>query len=526
MARWIDRLTETVAKSEAEGLAVGGSAGWWQSRWLWLALAAVSVLPFLLSPLPPLGDLFSHIGRYHIMLDGRRSPYLSRYFHFQWDLIPNLGQDLLVLAVAPLMGAERAGIFLSALIPPLMILLMRELSKAAHGAVQPTALLALPFVYSFTYLYGFMNYHTGVVVVLAAMLVWLRARDWRPVPRIALLALISLVAWVAHMSAWAILLVAIGSFELVVAVNRHGWSPKRVVAQVLPTMLPMVLPGLITLARYSPDAVTAAKPSLFLWLYYLKFYWLTFPLRDESKLLDLASLLFIAAVPALLFAVRRLRLDAGLALAAAIVFALFWVVPTDLMGGFYADMRLLPVFWIFFLLACRGRWANRRQAQIVALAALALFGVRMAVTTHAWIVRGASLQAELGALDHVPVGARIAHLSPERKCKSWHNTGIHHLASLGIVRRDAFVSSEWDIPGQQLMQPTYLRGSVYNINALMNPPGQDCGGYTAEAWLAGLPRDRFDFVWLFSAPAPGDTRDWLEPVYRGPTGTLYRIVHH
>src|SRR3546814_2855449 len=68
---------------------------WWASRSLWLLLALLSLLPFLLSPLPPQADLFSHIGRYHVMVFGEQSEFLRRYYSFNWTLIGNLGQDLL-----------------------------------------------------------------------------------------------------------------------------------------------------------------------------------------------------------------------------------------------------------------------------------------------------------------------------------------------------------------------------------------------------------------------------------------------
>ncbi|HXD02474.1 MAG TPA: hypothetical protein VN627_04120, partial [Novosphingobium sp.] len=91
------------------------------------------MLPFMCTPLPPLGDLYSHIGRYHVMLTHGESPYLDRYYEFHWALIPNMGQDLLMVPVGRLLGAERGGILLSALILPATILGIRAVSIAAHG---------------------------------------------------------------------------------------------------------------------------------------------------------------------------------------------------------------------------------------------------------------------------------------------------------------------------------------------------------------------------------------------------------
>src|SRR3546814_12846452 len=79
---------------------------------------------------------------YHVMVFGEQSEFLRRYYSFNWTLIGNLGQDLLVYPLVPVLGAERAAFLLTALIPPATILGIRQLSLAAHGEVQPSALAA------------------------------------------------------------------------------------------------------------------------------------------------------------------------------------------------------------------------------------------------------------------------------------------------------------------------------------------------------------------------------------------------
>ena len=46
--------------------------GWWESRWLWLALILGSAVPLLYPPVPPLVDLLGHMGRYRWLLVGDR----------------------------------------------------------------------------------------------------------------------------------------------------------------------------------------------------------------------------------------------------------------------------------------------------------------------------------------------------------------------------------------------------------------------------------------------------------------------
>ena len=70
-----------------------------------LALVLLSCVPLLWPDVPPLTDLPGHMGRYRVQLDLATSPDLQQYFGFDWQVIGNLGVDLLVEALAP---ADRA----------------------------------------------------------------------------------------------------------------------------------------------------------------------------------------------------------------------------------------------------------------------------------------------------------------------------------------------------------------------------------------------------------------------------------
>jgi hypothetical protein len=491
---------------------------WYEARWLWLLLAALSALPFAVTALPPLGDLYSHIGRYHVMLEHGRSPFLDRYYEFSWGLIPNLGQDLPMALLGRWLGAERGGILLCALIPPFLILGMRALSIAVHGRVQPHILFALPFALSYTYLYGFVNYHTGIVVLIWAMAVWWRLRDQPAALRAGVFAGLSFVTWLCHLSAWGLLLCAVGVFELVEGIRRSGWRPWAVISPLLTVTLPMLIPlALMFGGRKEGMPLEALAPD-----FRLKLVWLAFPLRDEWKALDLASLALIGFAVLACVGARKLKLSPALAAYAALTFGLYWAIPTALMGGYYADLRLLPVAWIAGLSACRladvPKWRNA-----LAAVAVVLFALRIAVTANAWDERGDSLRADLEAIDRLPRGARIFALTPDRNCQSWPNNGLSHLPSLAIVRRDAYVNTEWDIPGQQLMRPIYARDLDFDVWASVTPRGTDCTGRDGAEVLASLPRDKFDYVWIFAVPLPATGRGWLEPIFQGPRGTLYAV---
>jgi hypothetical protein len=142
------------------------------------------------------------------------------------------------------------------------------------------------------------------------------------------------------------------------------------------------------------------------------------------------------------------------------------------------------------------------------------------------MTRGAELEQDLAALNHVPMGARIVVLSHSTECGVWPLAGRNHAASLAIVRRHAFVNTEWDIPGQHLMRPIY--NAVYGFNDsrtvdLFNP-AYGCPGFRVRRFMRLVPRDRFDYIWIWEAEAPPETKKWLNLVYAGPSSRLYAIA--
>src|SRR5690349_4102100 len=86
---------------------------------LGVILSLLAGLPFLVAQHPQLTDYASHLARYHIMVDGGRSPFLARYYEFEWLFRGNLGADLLVWPLAKLFGVEAAGWLIGFIIPPM-----------------------------------------------------------------------------------------------------------------------------------------------------------------------------------------------------------------------------------------------------------------------------------------------------------------------------------------------------------------------------------------------------------------------
>src|SRR5881394_2461374 len=94
------------AKAASAAEVTDHAPAWWES-WPCLALVVLATMvPLLYPPIPPLVDLFGHMGRYRVELDAAHSPWLGQYYGYHWAAIGNLGVDLLVKLLAPLFGLE------------------------------------------------------------------------------------------------------------------------------------------------------------------------------------------------------------------------------------------------------------------------------------------------------------------------------------------------------------------------------------------------------------------------------------
>src|SRR5688572_24199008 len=80
----------------------------WEHPAMLAAFVVLSALPLFWPDVPPLLDLPGHMGRYRVQLDLAASPALQQFYGFKWALIGNLGIDLLVELLAPLIGLEPA----------------------------------------------------------------------------------------------------------------------------------------------------------------------------------------------------------------------------------------------------------------------------------------------------------------------------------------------------------------------------------------------------------------------------------
>ena len=489
---------------------------------LFALLIAATILPFLVASLPVMVDLFGHIGRYAVMLRGDQSPWLSAYYDFEWRLVGNLGADLLARMIGPWIGAERAGILIAAFIPVIGIAGIAGVSRALHGRIQPSALLAAIFVLGSPFHFGFVNYELGTGLALLTFAAWITLRDGPIVRLLLIVGPLVFMTWVAHAMGWAILSLLIAGFELERWRRDPSW---RTVGGSIPPGLALLPPLILTLLWNSNSG--AALGQYYDQLIMRKLMgWVTM-LRGGSPVIDIGTPIVIALTIAIAWWRGAIRVDWRLGLGGVLLTLFCLGMPTMVLGSWGADDRLAPVAVMVVLVSLRST-GRPRDGRVVAAIAVALFLLRCGEMGIRWQREGARYQAALTALDFVPKGARIHAVALVNACHvGWTTRGWAHLPDLAIGRRDALVNSQWRIEGAPLLRVRYPLPPEISNDPSQQIPAWGCGKPELTALhrrIAILPPGRIDYLWVLDRHGLGPLWPGHRPIYATYDTALYRVA--
>ena len=502
---------------------------WWESR-LCLALVVLATMgPLAYPAIPPLVDLFGHMGRYRVELDLNHSAFLQQYYDYHWAAIGNLGVDLLIIPLGKLFGLEAAVKLIVIVIPPLTAAGFLWVAREVHGRVPPTAFFALPFIYGYPFLFGFANFALSVALAFLAFGLWLRlGRLERTVLRGWLFVPISLVVFFAHTYGWGLLGLMCFSADAVRLHDRgRAWWRAGIEAALHTSVMALPILAMLIWRTETHGGQTA---DWFDWK--VKWIWIYSALRDRWKWFDIGSLMVPALV--LLYAIgnrlfgRSLTLSRNLAFSAIVLAISFAILPRIIFGSAYGDMRLVPYLIAVALLAIRFRGGlNGRTAQVMAALGLLFFGARTAANTLSLGIAARDQAAKLEAIGRMPVGARVITLTGMPCVEYWPLLRNAHLGAMVIVRRDGFSNDQWLLEGVNLLDLKYRAAGYFaaDPSQLVRPNRcVDRLHRMIDQSLAALPRNDFDYVWLIDVP-PYDPSllEGTKLVWRGPGSILYRL---
>lgn len=497
---------------------------WWERRWFLALVVFATMVPLIYPPIPPLVDLLGHMGHYRVELDVGHSRWLQQYYGHHWMVMGNLGVDLLIIPLGQLMGLEPAVKLIALATPPLTAVGMLWVAHEVHGRIPPTVFFALPFIYGFPFLFGFVNFTLSVALAFLAFGLWLRLgqlgrtrlRGW-------LFAPISLLVFFCHVYGWGLLCLMCFSAAVVRRRDRGRSWWRSAIEGGLQTSV-MALP-LLVIALSPRETHSGKTADWFDWG--MKWRWVYAALRDRWGVFDMASLALGALVFAYGIASPDLALSRRLALSTAALAAAFLVLPQVIFASAYADMRLVPYLFAIALLAIRLRPATAQGGSLLAAIGLLFFAGRTVANTASLAIAAKDQAAKLEAVSLMPAGARVASFYGLPESEPWALPRDSHLGALVIVRREGFSNDQWITPGHNMLLLKYRSPGTFasDPSEIVRPePASDRRYRTIDEALAAVPRDRFDYIWLIGvSPRDPHLLEGLQPVWRARDTVLYRI---
>src|SRR5262249_16358700 len=181
---------------------------------LFAVLAAVTVIPIILFPWPPLADYMNHLSRMHIIATVGSDPDLAKFYNVNWQIIPNLMMDLVVPPLQRLMNVYVAGQIYTIGSFVLIISGTLALNRQLFGRWSVLPLIAFPLLYNNVFLVGTMNYIFGMGLALWALTAWVALRERHPLIRLTVSLLFVLALFCCHLFAVGIYGLGLVAFEI------------------------------------------------------------------------------------------------------------------------------------------------------------------------------------------------------------------------------------------------------------------------------------------------------------------------
>ncbi|TCM21902.1 hypothetical protein EDF56_101579 [Novosphingobium sp. PhB165] len=470
---------------------------------------------------PPMADVLGHIGRYSIQTGLRDHSWLKAYYGFEWRVIGNLGADLLVEALHPLLGVEAAAALIAALVPILAASGILLLSRQIHGRVTAASVLALSLIYAVPFTWGFLNFSLSMALALLAFNLWVfLERRGHLRPRALLFVPLGLAIWLCHTFGWALLGLLCGARSLTLS-RKNGRNWPQALTDAALSCLPLLAP-LLPMALWRNDAAASGIAGWFNPL--AKVAWLIAMLRLDHEWFDKVSAVALLLVVYIGMRSPRVTADRTMATAALIAFIAYLLLPMQVFGSLYADMRLAPYVVMLALLSLRDYDRPRRMLMAFALAFLAM---RLALTGFTYHQRERMLDAQMEALSAIPEGARLATLV-QRSCESdWEMPWLTHVGSLALARKHLFANDQWAFSGMNLLSVHYPAAGTFATDTaeIVYPERCEGDGPTLAKSLAHLPLGAFTHVWVIGVPLEAiPHREGLTLIWKRADAAVFAVT--
>jgi hypothetical protein len=500
----------------------------------WPLLASVFAAILLAAPLwcvamPAMPDYPAHLASF-ALIGGRA----SRYYDIVWRFLPNLASEALVPLLARLMPLEIAAKLFLSIAVALWVLGQAAIQRALFGRVNPGALIAALFAYNANFLWGFFNYIFATGVSFFVFAAWIATDGRRTRLHQIAFAIAFTLIYFSHLFALAVLLLAIGCFELSGWLAERPRDTRKLLLRALPVLL-MCLPAIFAFLVLKPAGAASDNLKFDLLSTWLDRFEaaIQYGFDKPATLLTGALIILFAAG----LAMRRLVVHPRMGIA-LVVFALAAVLaPEWALGGWGVHMRLPAVLGALAFASSEWKIAPR-MAAVSAVVTLLLLGAGAIAVTLSWRVYDAQFVEFRAHAADIKPDARLLTVLDGDSLGWAPDQPYWHMAEFAVIDRGAFTPLMFTTAGQHIVLIRSPLGRIAAAAAAQgSPPDIDelddlAGGrIDADEDI----RDVFPYLMFFQchfdqavvihgAGAHSRVPTMLRFVHEGTFYTLYDIV--
>jgi hypothetical protein len=490
-------------------------------------LFATVCVPIFAVKVAPLNDYINHLARMHVMAVGGSDRFLSAFYAVDWQLLPNLAMDLVVPRLARVFDIYTSGQIFVALTMFMLASGPMAISWALNRRFEPWPLVAFLILYNQVFLVGLMNYLMGAGFAMWGLAAWIVLRERSIVLRMAVSGAVVALTFLCHLCAVGLYGLAIGSYELWLWYRRGLKVDRRLAFDFAALAVPAlpIVPLLLASATWG----LAAE---YEWSAQGKLDSITMIFRAYSDPIDIAVLAICAV--ALAWAVRRslISFHPAAAVFAVVSCAVFLALPTVLFGSYMADQRL-PVAMLLTLIGFGSiRLGQPAVARAFIFLVLAISTIRVGDVTAQWLHLAKAHDEFRAVVQGLDRGQKfIVAYADEPQLSQREQDAISHLASTAVIERSALVSTEFTVPGKQILRvrsPYEDRvdtedGTPPNISQLIAATMVE-GAATGHYWDRWQEKHDFVLVLFTERGRANPDPDLLSLVHDGNGFQLYEIL--
>ena len=505
-------------------------------RPFWLAATAlilISLVPFFVVDVPAVSDYPNHLARIFILAHPNDA-ILSTFYAPHWNVLPNLGLDILgvgLLKILPVHVGGRILLAMSLLAPLLGVFVY---ARAAFEKWTPWPLASVLTAFNGIFFLGFMNFLLSVGLAFAAAGAWLSLRrGGRDGLCLAVGGLSSALLFLCHIFGLALFALLILCQELA-----RGREPSLGTAEARAPSIALIAGAMVpAVLLYLLSPLSGHDSGIGGWDGKHKLWGLFIPFMTTSKTLTLVTAFAVFSLVILRW--RQAIFAPGTKLALIILALIYLAAPVTFKGGTLIDIRLSLMMGLLLFagvdLQLTAPWKNWGMVTVAFLV-----GLRSLTTGLAWYDHRHDLADLRATLAQIPAGALVlsAHsanaqsdpAAPARNLPDVERLDSH-LAALMIIERKAFWPHLFADPSQQ---PLALRPPFDRIaDPSGDPPDWNrlllqsfpAGGHVTPQPPTALPPGAFNYVLLIDPPPSVEPPPNFIPVRLGGYTALWRLAH-